>query len=99
MALSNVGLMAWHIEKRMQSEHSVNNMSIQTVKANEKAGMVSTFSAEKNVSSRKHREKEWWFQSFSVFLLPKVMPASYWLQVHCFQKLFRLKESFANSIL
>lgn len=57
MALSNVGLMAWHIEKRMQSEHSVRNMSIQTVKANEKAGMVSTFSAEKNVSSQTQKER------------------------------------------
>lgn len=38
--------MAWHIERRMQSEHSLRNVSTQTVKANEKAGMVSTFSAE-----------------------------------------------------
>lgn len=38
--------MAWHIERRMQSEHSVRNVSSQTVKANEKAGMVSTLSAE-----------------------------------------------------
>lgn len=50
--------MARHIEKRMQSEHSVRNMSMQAVKENEKAGMVSTISAEKkcfNLQTQKDR--------------------------------------------
>ena len=40
----------------MQSEHSVRNVSMRTVKANEKAGMVSTFSAkiEKGKKKKKH---------------------------------------------
>lgn len=41
--------MARHIEKRMQSEHSVRNMSMWDVKENEKARMVSTFSAGKEM--------------------------------------------------
>lgn len=75
MALSNVSLMAWHIEKRMQSVHSVRNVSMQTVKANEKADMVSTFSAEK--CFKLQTQKDRMVSSFSVFLLPKVMLASH----------------------
>lgn len=74
---------------------------MRTVKANERAGTVSTFSAEKkekkkNVSSCKHRTTEWRFQSFSVFLLPKEMPTLYRLQVCRFQNLFHLEESLAK---
>lgn len=58
----------------MQSVHSEKDAN--AVKANEEAGPVSTFSAEKSFMLQTETQKSG-FQSFTVFLLPQEMPTAY----------------------